>query len=154
MRKYSFRLYVLKIPTRFFDQDGNDQISSVELSDAFTNFGEALEDGEIDGILGEADEDNDAQVNFEEFVKMMLPDESSESNGQWFYDHLETALTALGQSPSEDDLNEMVSDLDEDGNGNIDILEFEGMLEHVLQESDDSDEANEEIRQVFELYFR
>merc|ERR1712003_510144 len=77
---------------RFFDQDGNDQISSVELSEALTKLGESPEDGDIDFILAVADEDNDGQLNFEEFLQLMLPEEVdtgySEPNNQWFHDQL------------------------------------------------------------------
>ena len=143
---------------RFFDQDGNDQISSVELSEALTKLGESPEDGDIDFIMAVVDEDNDAQLNFEEFLQLMLPEEVdtgySEPNGQWFHDQLEIALILFGKSPSADDLNAMVSEVDEDGNGNIELSEFDSRFERVFEHADDYEEANQQQRHVFQFFLR
>ena len=37
-----------------------------------TNLGERLSDSEVDEMIREADIDGDGQVNYEEFVKMMM----------------------------------------------------------------------------------
>jgi len=57
---------------KVFDRDGNGFINSAELRHVMTNLGEKLEDEEIDEMLREADVDGDGQVNYEEFVKMMM----------------------------------------------------------------------------------
>merc|ERR1712072_478808 len=55
-----------------FDKDGNGFISAAELRHVMTNLGEKLTDEEVDEMLREADIDGDGQINYEEFVKMMM----------------------------------------------------------------------------------
>ncbi|XP_064638085.1 calmodulin-A-like [Lineus longissimus] len=57
---------------RVFDKDGNGFISAVELRHVMTNMGEKLTDEEVDEMIREADIDGDGQVNYEDFVKMMM----------------------------------------------------------------------------------
>ena len=55
-----------------FDKDGNGYISAAELRHVMTNLGEKLTDEEVDEMIREADIDGDGQINYEEFVKMMM----------------------------------------------------------------------------------
>ncbi len=55
-----------------FDRDGNGFISAAELRHVMTNLGEKLTDDEVDEMIREADVDGDGQINYEEFVKMMM----------------------------------------------------------------------------------
>eukprot|EP01026_Neomeris_dumetosa_P037565 TRINITY_DN30455_c0_g1_i1.p4 TRINITY_DN30455_c0_g1~~TRINITY_DN30455_c0_g1_i1.p4 ORF type:complete len:150 (-),score=34.44 TRINITY_DN30455_c0_g1_i1:512-961(-) len=57
---------------KVFDKDGNGYISAAELRHVMTNLGEKLSDEEVDEMIKEADVDGDGQVNYEEFVKMMI----------------------------------------------------------------------------------
>ena len=57
---------------KVFDKDGNGFISAAELRHVMTNLGEKLTDEECDEMIREADIDGDGQINYEEFVKMML----------------------------------------------------------------------------------
>jgi calmodulin len=57
---------------KVFDKDGNGFISAAELRHVMTNLGEKLTDEEVDEMIREADVDGDGQVNYDEFVKMML----------------------------------------------------------------------------------
>ena len=47
-------------------------INAAELRHIMTNLGEKLTDEEVDEMLREADIDGDGQINYEEFVKMMM----------------------------------------------------------------------------------
>jgi calmodulin len=55
-----------------FDKDGNGFISAAELRHVMTNLGEKLTDDDVDEMIREADVDGDGQINYEEFVKMMM----------------------------------------------------------------------------------
>jgi calmodulin len=55
-----------------FDKDGNGFISAAELRHVMTNLGEKLTDEEVDEMIREADIDGDGQINYEEFVKVMM----------------------------------------------------------------------------------
>ena len=57
---------------KVFDKDGNGFISAAELRHIMTNLGEKLTDEEVDEMIREADVDGDGQINYEEFVKMMM----------------------------------------------------------------------------------
>merc|ERR1712217_957537 len=57
---------------KVFDRDGDGFISAGELRYSMTNLGEKLADIEVDEMIREADLDNDGQINYDEFVKMMM----------------------------------------------------------------------------------
>ena len=57
---------------KVFDRDGNGYITSHELRYIMTNLGEGLTPEEVEEMVKEADLDNDGQIDYDEFVKMML----------------------------------------------------------------------------------
>ena len=57
---------------KVFDRDGNQLISAAELRQVMTTLGEKLTDEEVDEMIREADIDGDGQINYEEFVRMMM----------------------------------------------------------------------------------
>ena len=58
----------LKEAFKVFDKDQNGFISAAEVNIIMT----CLYDEEVNEMIREADEDGDGQVNYEEFVRMML----------------------------------------------------------------------------------
>ncbi len=56
---------------RVFDKDGNGTISAAELRHVLTSLGEKMSDEEVTNLL-QGMEDLQGQVNYEEFVKMVL----------------------------------------------------------------------------------
>ncbi|XP_004712675.1 calmodulin-like protein 3 [Echinops telfairi] len=57
---------------RVFDKDGNGFVSAAELRHVMTRLGEKLSDEEVDEMIRAADTDGDGQVNYEEFVCMLV----------------------------------------------------------------------------------
>ena len=62
----------LKEAFKVFDRDGNGYITSHELRHIMTNLGEGLTPEEVEEMIKEADLDNDGQIDYNEFVKMMM----------------------------------------------------------------------------------
>jgi len=57
---------------KVFDRDGNGVISYSELRHIMGNVWDRLPDEEFDEMCREADVDGVGQINYEEFVKMLL----------------------------------------------------------------------------------
>ncbi|KAJ8308523.1 hypothetical protein KUTeg_013397 [Tegillarca granosa] len=57
---------------KVFDKDGNGYITAAELRHVMTNLGEKLTDDEVNEMIREADIDMDGQVNYDEFVRIMV----------------------------------------------------------------------------------
>ncbi|XP_010935758.1 calmodulin [Elaeis guineensis] len=62
----------IKEAFKVFDKDQNGYISASELKNVMISLGEKLTDEEVDQMIKEADLDGDGQVNYEEFVRMMM----------------------------------------------------------------------------------
>jgi calmodulin len=55
-----------------FDNDGNGYISAAELRHVMTSLGETLTDEEVEELMNEADANGDGQIDYDEFVKLMM----------------------------------------------------------------------------------
>ena len=61
---------------------------------------------------------------------------------------LGTVMRSLGQEPTEGELNDMINEVDANGNGTIDFEEFLEMMARKMKETDTA----EEIRQAFRVF--
>merc|ERR1712025_351329 len=61
---------------------------------------------------------------------------------------LGTVMRSLGQNPTDTDLQDMVNEVDTDGNGTIDFTEFITMMARKMKEVD----TDEEIREAFKVF--
>ena len=59
---------------------------------------------------------------------------------------LGTVMRALGQNPTESDLQEMINEVDADGNGTLDFSEFLSLMARKTKELDTEDEFVEAFR--------
>ena len=57
---------------KLFDKDGNGLINISELKHIISNFGNNIQESEINDLLNEADIDMDGYINYEEFVRTMI----------------------------------------------------------------------------------
>lgn len=60
---------------RVFDKDGAGFVAAAELRHVMTNLGEKLTEDEVDEMIREIDIDGDGQINYEEFVKVLMAKE-------------------------------------------------------------------------------
>ena len=77
---------------------------------------------------------NEAEKGFEKIARMKDAFALFDKDGDGTMDtsELGTVLRSLGQNPSEEELQQMIADVDEDGSGAIDFNEFAQMMEKHL----------------------
>jgi len=61
---------------------------------------------------------------------------------------LGTVMRSLGQNPTDAELQDMINEVDKDGNGEIDFPEFLSMMAKKFRDTD----SEEEIRQAFQVF--
>uniref|UniRef100_A0A7N5J8W6 EF-hand domain-containing protein n=1 Tax=Ailuropoda melanoleuca TaxID=9646 RepID=A0A7N5J8W6_AILME len=61
---------------------------------------------------------------------------------------LGTVMRSLGQNPTEAELQDMINEVDADGNGTIDFPEFLTMMARKMKDTD----SEEEIREAFKVF--
>lgn len=61
---------------------------------------------------------------------------------------LGTVMRSLGQNPTEAELQDMINEVDADGNGTIDFPEFLTMMARKMKDTD----SKEEIREAFRVF--
>jgi calmodulin len=59
---------------------------------------------------------------------------------------LATVMRAIGQSPTVNELQDMIREVDADGNDNIDFTEFLALMSRQMRQSDIEDELRETFR--------
>ncbi|XP_060063077.1 uncharacterized protein LOC132543579 [Ylistrum balloti] len=132
---------------KMFDEDGNGLITLTELKNVMKRLGEDLTDDELDMMIKSADIDGDGQVNIDEFVMMMtfsLFDK--DGDGTITTKELGTVMRSLGQNPTEAELQDMINEVDADGNGEIDFQEFLTMMARKMTSMDSQEELNEAFK--------
>jgi len=64
---------------------------------------------------------------------------------------LGTVMRMLGQTPSKEELDEIIEEVDEDGSGSIDFEEFLVMMVRLLKE-DQAGKSEEELAECFRVF--
>merc|ERR1712133_323746 len=78
----------------------------------------------------------------DQFMKVAGPDGSVDSS------QVSSIMKAIGQNPSEAEIQDMVNQVDKDGTGSIDFPEFLMMMAMKA----DSENAEDEIREAFQVF--
>lgn len=76
LQKQVNRLDDVRAAFRVFDQNGDGNISKKELKNAMISFGQIFSAAEADEMFTEADLNQDGQIDWAEFLQMMLPGHS------------------------------------------------------------------------------
>ncbi|GAB4820056.1 hypothetical protein N2152v2_007102 [Parachlorella kessleri] len=77
-----------------------------------------------------------------------LTDEQVAEFKEAFALELGTVMRSLGQNPTEAELQDMISEVDADGNGTIDFPEFLGLMARKMKDTD----SEEELREAFKVF--
>lgn len=129
----------------FFDRNQNGNIEADELGEVMSSLGYQATEEELNDMINEADKDGNKMIDFDEFVQMMeakcrrdqdQEDELREAfkvfdcdgNGFISREELAKVMKNIGEDLSEDDLTEMITEADKNGDGVIDFQEFTQML--------------------------
>lgn len=130
-----------------FDKDGDGRITASELKKVLSELGIKLSKDDIKNMIQELDKDGNGTIEYSEFVQMMTQPASRDAddfelreafkcidldgNGYISRDELRDAVKKIMSTDkklSVDDVEEMMTEADEDGNGLIDYDEFVRIL--------------------------
>ncbi|RXN24770.1 calmodulin isoform X1 [Labeo rohita] len=96
-------------------------------------------------VLEEADQLTEEQIaEFKEAFSLFDKD----GDGTITTKELGTVMRSLGQNPTEAELQDMINEVDADGNGTIDFPEFLTMMARKMKDTD----SEEEIREAFRVF--
>nr|QCS27827.1 XCaMP-Gfo [synthetic construct] len=105
------------------------------------------EDGNILGHKLEYNTDQLTEEQIAEF-KEAFSLFDKDGDGTITTKELGTVLRSLGQNPTEAELQDMINEVDADGNGTIDFPEFLTMMARKMKDTD----SEEEIREAFRVF--
>ncbi|KAL4297171.1 hypothetical protein GQ457_12G003840 [Hibiscus cannabinus] len=71
-----------------------------------------------------------------------------DGDGRITVEELATVIRSLDQNPSEEELQDMIREVDADGNGSIEFSEFLSLMAKKMQETD----AEEELKEAFKVF--
>jgi len=127
-----------------FDKNGDRAISSGEIGTVFKSLGLNPSKVQIDQMIKEFDRDGNGEIDFGEFVTMMTdkmrrPDTEeeirqaflmfdSDRSGYISVAEFMYVLGKLGEKLSVDEAEEIISEADADGDGQISFEEFKNMF--------------------------
>jgi len=80
--------------------------------------------------------------------KLTLPIYFTDGDGTITTKELGTVMRSLGQNPTEAELQDMINEVDADGNGTIDFPEFLTMMARKMRDTD----SEEEIKEAFKVF--
>ncbi|EGG02963.1 uncharacterized protein MELLADRAFT_109742 [Melampsora larici-populina 98AG31] len=123
-----------------FDKDGDGTITAKELGTVMRNLGQNPTEAEIIEMINDVDADGDGLIDFPEYLIMMarqMKDPNSEDdirhafqvfaqdgNGFISAAELKQVMANLGETLSDQEIEEMMGEADVDGDGSIDYEEF------------------------------
>jgi len=127
-----------------FDKDGDGTIVTNELGTVMRSLGQNPTESVLQNMLNEVDSDGNGYIDFSEFLVMMtrkIKDSDSDDdlkeafkvfdkddNGSISAKELRHVMTNLGEKLSDEEIDEMIREVDINGDGHIDYDEFVKMM--------------------------
>lgn len=150
LNKFSdLQISELKEAFRLFDKDDKGEVTTQEIGSVLRNLGLFPTEKELQQMLKDIDIDGDGTFSFKEFVLLMfntgnlteISEEQEEAelrdafkvfdtagNGYITNQDLRSVLQCLGEQLSEDEIEDMIEEVDIDGDGRINFTEFVASL--------------------------
>ncbi|XP_056847846.1 calmodulin-like protein 8 [Raphanus sativus] len=88
----------------------------------------------------------DQIIEFKEVI--CLIDKDGDVAGRITVEELLTVIRSLDQNPTEQELQDIITEIDSDGNATIEFAEFLNLMTNKLQDND----AEEELKEVFKVF--
>jgi calmodulin len=111
------------------DKDGDGQITTKELGTVMRSLGQNPSESELQDMINEVDADNNGTIDFPEFLTMMARKMKireafkvfdRDNNGFISAAELRHVMTSIGEKLTDDEVDEMIREADQDGDGRID----------------------------------
>ncbi|XP_037959812.1 neo-calmodulin-like [Teleopsis dalmanni] len=127
-----------------FDADGDGAITTTEVGTLLRSLGQTPTEAEVREMVSLIDTNGNGMIEFEEFVDLMLKTMDGETterdfreafsvfdrdeNGFITADELRYILTQLGEALTDDEVDDIIREVDIDGDGQINYQEFIVMM--------------------------
>ncbi|KAL0716600.1 hypothetical protein Bca4012_065922 [Brassica carinata] len=85
-------------------------------------------------------------IDFKEVICLL--DKDGDVTGRITVDELLTVIRWLDQNPTEQELQDIITEIDSDGNATIEFAEFLNLMANKLQDND----TEEELKEVFKVF--
>ncbi|KAI8872222.1 EF-hand [Ramicandelaber brevisporus] len=141
-----------------FDKKGSGTLSGSDIRDAMLQAGVDISQSEADELIQAANVSGSGSITYEEFhsltqeqikeFKEAFTLFDKDSDGKITVQELGTVMRSLGLTPSEQELNDMIAEIDTDNNGAVDFTEFLTMMARKMKESD----SEADLREAFKVF--
>ncbi|XP_055600323.1 troponin C-like isoform X2 [Uranotaenia lowii] len=133
---------------QMFDTTKSGFIETIKISTILNTLGQQFDEGELQAMIDEEDPEDTGKVNFDGFASIaanfLIEEEDAEAmekelkeafrlydregNGYITTSTLKEILAALDDKLSNDDLDGIITEIDQDGSGTVDFDEFMEMM--------------------------